>query len=549
LEVHRKLPLLVLFTIILFSFPEKMHAKGAIKVTIDTLNVRADAGITFPIIDQIHEGDTFDIVDEKGSWIKIKLSSNEKGWVAAWLVDRISSVAVTKVHSNVNGLNVRSGPSTSYNVIAKINPNETFTYISEQGKWTKIDYEGTEAWVASWLISTTKIEKNDEVIKTAIIDVDLLNIRQSPSISGAILGRLAKGTTVAITDVKAGWYKINFKNTIGWIAGDYVKSVNAEQEAKVTADILNIRSEPTTSSAILGKLVKDSVVTIIGEREDWKQIVTERGTKGWIAGWFLTTEKEEILNVPSIKVINNGTNIRAGASTRTNVVLRANAGDEFAIVSKHGDWYEISIGENETAFIASWIVTTTNLVGNDRTSRSVLQGKTIVLDPGHGGRDSGAIGVTGVLEKDLTIHTALLLKEALTNAGATVILTHNGDRYVSLENRVITSHYNKADAFISIHFNSSFDASAGGISSYYFNTTDDKKLAEKIHNQLIAKTGLRDRRAQYGNYHVLRRNNQPAVLLELGFISKAKEEAFVKTKNYQQIATDAIYQGLLNFFK
>jgi N-acetylmuramoyl-L-alanine amidase len=548
-KVTSYLPFIVLFTFILFSFPEKTHANSTISVSVETLNVRADAGVTFPIIDQINNGDTYEIIGEKGTWINIRLSANKSGWVASWLVEKLDSSDRTKIYSNVKGLNVRSGPNTSTKIIAQINPDETFTYLGEEGKWTKINFNGVEAWVASWLISTTHTEKNNNEIKTATIEVDLLNVRNSPSLSGSILGRLAKGTTVSIVDVKHGWYQISFKNGLGWIAGDYVKSSSSNQEAKVTADILNIRSQANTDSSILGKLTKDSIVTITGETEDWKKIVTDSGIEGWVAGWFLSTHKEEIKNIPYANVIYNGTNIRSGPSTRTDVVLRANNGEQFAIVSKEGDWYEISISETETAYIASWIVSTTNLVQSNDSSRAVLKGKTIVLDPGHGGRDSGAVGVTGVTEKTLTLSTAKLLANSLKEAGATVILTHNGERYVSLENRVITSHYNNADAFLSIHFNSSFDSSAGGITTYYFNNTVDKRLAENIHTQLITKTGLRDRNHRYGNFYVIRRNKQPSILLELGFISKGKEEALVKTTSYQQTAADAIFQGLLNYFK
>ncbi|OZM57822.1 hypothetical protein CIB95_05535 [Lottiidibacillus patelloidae] len=549
MKVTSYLPFIVLFTIILFSFPEKMHANSTISVSVDTLNVREDAGVTFPIIDQIHNGDTYEVIGEKGTWINIKLSENKSGWVASWLVEKSDSTDGTKVYSNVKGLNVRSGPNTSTKIISQINPDQTFTYLGEEGQWTKIDFNGVESWVASWLISVTHTEKNDNVLKTATIDVSILNVRNAPSLSASILGRLSKGTTVSIIDVKDGWYKISFKNEFGWIAGDYVKSASSKQEARVTTDILNIRSEPTTNSTIIGKLIKDSIVTITAEQQDWKKVITDSGTEGWVAGWYLSDNKEEIKNIPFVKVIYNGTNIRSGPSTRTDVVLRANNGEQFAIVSKEGDWYEISISETETAYIASWIVTTTNLMQTNASSRAVLKGKTIVLDPGHGGRDSGAIGVTGITEKTLTLSTAKLLAKALKEAGATVILTHNGERYVSLENRVITAHYNNADAFISIHFNSSFDSSAGGITTYYFKNTTDKRLAEAIHKQLIAKTGLRDRDYRYGNYHVLRRNKQPSVLLELGFISKGTEEALVKTNSYQQTAADAIFQGLINYFK
>src|SRR5690606_13645230 len=109
-------------------------------------------------------------------------------------------------------------------------------------------------------------------------------------------------------------------------------------------------------------------------------------------------------------------------------------------------------------YIASWIVTGTNEVSS----------KTIVIDPGHGGRDEGAAGANGTLEKDLTLNAALLLGEKLKKAGFNVILTRSSDEYVSLQDRAELAYIKNADVFISLHFDSIDDSSVHGHTTYYY---------------------------------------------------------------------------------
>jgi N-acetylmuramoyl-L-alanine amidase len=564
-----KLPLVLLFFLILLCFPERMFANATITVNVNTLNVREDAAISSPIIAQIQKGDTFIISDEQGKWVKIKLDDETYGWIAGWLVER-SETTSKIVYSNVKKLNVRQGPSTSSPSLGQINSDERFTYISQSGDWTKINYNNTEAWVASWLItittSTDVTHESETKIdsEAAVIEVDILNVRKDPTTKSNIVGRLKKGMTVSVIDVSDGWYKVQFDNQTGWIASNYVKttSQNSLGTQTVTANILNIRQSPSTSASIVGKLKEGDTVSVFVEQKGWKKIKDGNGLEGWVASEFLSKvnleepnkvkeeENKEINNPPAIIVNFNGTNIRSAASTRANVIERANKGDKYSIISKEGDWYVISLSNNKTGYIAGWIVSTTTempTVDNPNNTKE-LAGKTIVLDPGHGGRDGGTIGAKGTLEKHLTLSTAKLLAEQLTSAGAKVIFTHSDDRYVSLGYRISISHHYKADAFISIHYNSSFDSSAGGITSFYYHRTKDKPLVDAIHEQLVNKTNLRNRYSQFGNYYVLRGNKQPAALLELGFLSQPQEEALVKTSQYQQRAAEAIATGLINYF-
>jgi N-acetylmuramoyl-L-alanine amidase len=557
---NQKLPFSIVFILFLVPlfFPEHIEASSKIKVKVDILNVREGAGISNPIIAQIKQGDTYDIEEENQNWYKIKLKDNSYGWVASWLVDR-TDASTKAIQSNVKQLHVRTGPGTSYKSLGMINPNNAYKFLSQEGDWIKIHYNGQEGWVASWLVST-KQTSSEQVAESATIEASILNVRNKPSTSSKILGKLSKGQIVSIIDVQDGWYKIQFNKSEGWIAGDYVKKRVAHHFEIVTVNNLNVRKTPSLQGSLVGKLAKGNRVKVIEEKNKWKKILMDDGIEGWVAGWYLakinnqptTTTQDTIQNVPVVTILHNGTNIRSRSSTNSKVVYRANKDEKLQVVNQTGDWYEILLPNGNTAFVAGWIVSVSgNLPKVTKTisTNKSLQGKTIVLDPGHGGKDSGTIGANGSLEKNLTLSTSKLIAKLLTQAGAKVVLTHKDDRYVSLPYRVSMSHYHQADAFISVHYNSSFDSRAHGITTFYYSKRKDKPLAINIHEKLIKSTGLRDRYVQYGNYQVLRTNKNAAVLLELGFLSHPNEEKQVRTAQYQQTAAYAIYEGLVQYFK
>ena len=167
-----------------------------------------------------------------------------------------------------------------------------------------------------------------------------------------------------------------------------------------------------------------------------------------------------------------------------------------------------------------------------------------MLDPGHGGRDQGAEGANGTLEKELTLRTAKLLANKLEAAGVNVILTRSKDEYVSLYERI----NNPADAFISLHYDSINDKSIHGHTSYYYYSYE-KELAATIHRHIAESNNLKDRGVRYGDYFVTRENSNPSVLLELGYLSNPNEEGVIKTKKYREAVTTAIVKGLTEYFK
>lgn len=194
----------------------------------------------------------------------------------------------------------------------------------------------------------------------------------------------------------------------------------------------------------------------------------------------------------------------------------------------------------------------------NNTFTTGLDKKVIVLDPGHGGSDPGAIGPGKNEEKTVTLAVAQNLKKLLEQAGATVIMTRQTDVDVfgpnasgaeELGARADIANNRKADIFLSIHANSFNSPTVKGTATYYYSKSNyDSLLAQSIQDAYIQVTGLQDRGICQANFYVLKHTVMPASLIELGFISSPDEEKMLMDSQFQQKMAQGIYQGLASFF-
>ncbi|KKI92354.1 hypothetical protein WQ54_10155 [Bacillus sp. SA1-12] len=481
------------------------------------------------------------------------------------------------VVSNATSLRIRSGPGTSFNVIGVFEKGKTAQYVEKSGEWIKISYSGKLGWVASSFGNITKTAVNKNLSssskKTATVTASSLNIRSKPSTTGTLIGSIKQSDIVTIVTEHGNWTQIQIDGVKGWVHSNYLSSNSSPSSSKdassitksgssvsgtVTATTLYARNINSLSGKIIGTVSKGMKVSIIKEENDWYQIKFDSNQTGWVAGWYISktsntsgTAANPSPNNKQVKIIYNGTNIRSGTSTSHSIVKRANVGETYAILDTVGNWYKINLGNNKVGYIAGWVVET-NGVNSPVTkpgSRQYVKNKTIVIDPGHGGQDSGAVGIRGTLEKNITFVTAKLVYNKLKSAGANVILTRSNDTYISLNSRVSTSHYRNAEAFISIHYDSTSDRSASGTTIYYYNSLKDAPLASSLNSGIAQQSNLKDRGLKFGNFHVLRENKAPAALLELGFLSNRTEELTINTSSYQERISQGIFNGLALYFK
>jgi len=189
-----------------------------------------------------------------------------------------------------------------------------------------------------------------------------------------------------------------------------------------------------------------------------------------------------------------------------------------------------------------------------------LAGRTIVVDPGHGGTDPGAVGTAGTLEKEVALAIGKKLALLFQQGGAKVVLTRDRDRDLGgpenltkaeeLKRRVQVAHEAKADLLISIHLNHFSDRSEYGAQAFYqHGSAEGKKLAEQIQPQLNAFLIDSGRQALAGDFYLSRNAKIPAVIVEVGFLSHPEEERKLKEDAYQSKAAWAIYRGTVNYLQ
>lgn len=181
------------------------------------------------------------------------------------------------------------------------------------------------------------------------------------------------------------------------------------------------------------------------------------------------------------------------------------------------------------------------LLGQDLDSKRI-----VVIDPGHGGKDSGAIGENGVHEKEvvLNIAKAILELNEKSKLRLDIYLTRYRDTLISLSDRTMLPKALKADVFVSLHCNHSDNPDARGIEVYAYNqnsvfSDDATWLAFKLQADLNEKLGFESRGVKFANFQVLRETIDylPSVLVEFGFLSNTKEEKYlVVTKNITLLA-------------
>ncbi|MDQ7092771.1 N-acetylmuramoyl-L-alanine amidase [Desulfosporosinus sp. PR] len=188
----------------------------------------------------------------------------------------------------------------------------------------------------------------------------------------------------------------------------------------------------------------------------------------------------------------------------------------------------------------------------------------VMLDPGHGGYDPGAISSQGVYEKSINLQIAQKVKEMLRPCGIEVFLTRDEDidyvpngvkgkttkKQIDLNHRIEMASQAKADVFVSVHVNATASGQNSGAETFYHYKSDSgKKLAELIQQELIKIPGMNRRIAKPGDFYIIKNTRMPAVIVEVGYLSSIKEQKKLQQSWYQEQLSRAIAKGIANYFK
>jgi N-acetylmuramoyl-L-alanine amidase len=334
----------------------------------------------------------------------------------------------------------------------------------------------------------------------ALVDVEGTNIRSGPAVSAPSLLEAKQGDMFPVVETQGQWSKVvTGARQTGWVANWVVRMVTSPplvSLGRVFGNRVPFYDGPDTDFQILGRLSETMLLEPLRIAGEWLEIRTDKGVSGWVPVQAFRWQRQN----PGDAVFEDG--------IRT---------------SPYGE---------------PW-----------------LFGKTIVIDPGHGGSDTGAIASPlPVLERDVNLAVSDVLAQKLAAAGAHVIMTRESNaRYVSLQERCDIADRAKADLFISIHQNMfPEDPSVGGVITYYdqpglpaIAAEDIEKWAEK---ELGALSPDGSGNSRQDELYVLHHNHRPAVLIEGCFLSNPQELEESITPGYQEKLSEGIFRGVLEYF-
>ena len=451
-------------------------------------------------------------------------------------------------------VNLRNKPGTANTqTIAQAHQGDIFTVSAVQkvdGKdWYQITMKnGAKAWIASWLTVessggsvTPKPPQPPQppqppvdqsiVGKNIVVTGSTVNLRNAPGTSGTkIIGQAYNGNIFKVIGVKSVngeiWYQIQTPNGNAWIASWLTSVTNSQPPVQIAASIQSV------------------------SQNGGKTIVTIKHGKS-------NTYKTTGSSATGLTMLLNNNNIANGSQMSRNLSSGPVRG---ILLQESGMNVKLTLNLQKGAYCTvkssgdNIVITAYNQHG---PGESGLRGKTIVIDPGHGGSDPGAVGEY-ITDAQIGLAVGQRLQKSLQAAGARVLMTRTSpDQRVGLIPRSDMANKNEADLFISIHGNAASNKNAKGIQVYYYAPEGNANLyaqkyirnnfAQKVASGMHATTGTGSS-VRTANYSVLRENDRPSILVETGFLSNPQEGKLLAQPEYQDKLAKGIYNGVVNYF-
>jgi N-acetylmuramoyl-L-alanine amidase len=409
----------------------------------------------------------------------------------------------------------------------------------------------------------------DKQQRELVVQADQLNVRSGPGTDHETLTQVSRGTRLPILDTSADWYEVKLPSgKTGWVVAWYVKEDS--QSSASGSDT----TETTGQNSSSGNDQKDEQISDKGSLSPPDQVAPPYNPSSQSA----TVQKISI--DPGDKKVN----VEVTCDRRvTYNIFTLNSPDRLIIDLNDTQPGSVNTSQEINSAIAgrlrigwSHSPDITRLVfdltgkaaykvqaGADPKTISLvifvpdiheaLKGAVIVLDPGHGGSEPGAIGGNlGLAEKNVNMQVAECAGELLRSYGADVLYTRYGDQDLGLYERAGAANNAGADVFVSIHMNANLSSGMGGTSTYFssnaLNGQDrqvkSSQLADYIQNSLVANLGLENKNVRQADFVVIRETVMPAVLIEAAFISNPNEEYLMTTEQFRNSIARALVNGI-----
>lgn len=441
----------------------------------------------------------------------------------------------------------------------------TVSILTKQDGWMQVQ---TADGIVGWI--SMKEEKANTVAETvdnpihmvATITSDRAIVYSQPNTTLVGMGDIGKyGHLLLLQDVGNGWIQVQYNGSVGWVES---KNVTISKiVSTIGSEQVFIFQKPDKKSPIIASPQPGSALELLDEQGDYYKVRFE-GKEGFVETGMVThaigTLRDMLKDQAGLPTAQSSKKIMVAKLNQTpiytekdvfsQVAETVTAATQFTYEDREGDYYGITLKNGKKGYIPYWLVLTNFApIESDSSIPTSLANATVVIDPGHGGIDPGAVvDFHHLHEADLTLSTSLILKQLLEKEGTKVIMTRTDNSSLGLVDRAKISNEQNADIFLSLHFDSADDNTLSGTTVYYYNK-HSQALAETIRKYLATKLRLPNNGAYFENYAVIRENKQPSLLIELGYLNSRSDNAIITTTSYQEETAKALVDALKEYFQ
>ena len=317
-----------------------------------------------------HAGQKVEVVKVQGDWVRIKYNDTY-AWMLKKVVTQGNLPNSTILWDGEIGKDTKlyATKSTTSTVLNSLTKGTVVYVIEEDGDWLKIKHHDGYGYVQRVTVINLSIPTIPENILWTGKTTENLNVRNYPDVSGILLGTLTKGTIIeVVSEDSKGWLKIKYEHGYGYVNGSYVQKDDSQtpETPETTKQIayvynldggtLNVRPQPNTNQAAIGKLAEGEAVTIVGESGNWYEIEYNNST-GYVSKDYITFNKPnqhpdaniDFETTPRIGVVIDSVtslNIRQEATTNSVILGTLTAKDEVSIIGRFNDFYKISYDDS-----------------------------------------------------------------------------------------------------------------------------------------------------------------------------------------------------------
>jgi|GEM_PF-1486974 len=533
------------------------------EVTGSLVNVRTGPGVDYSSVDQLTDGTQISLTGKTGDWYQFLLpgENDEKAWIAGWLVEEINPDEDEEEEEKIDEeekavedeekLKEEEGQEEEDNREEEEIEEEEEEELEEDPKhvpdFSVPDHSGDS------LLSS--VNRSAMVMKPGV------NVRLGPGTEFSIIGRVNYGDWLKVIDDKEGWYQVRLEEgKEGWIAG-WLAVTRYDSPELGNSPVLN-----DSPGFLLTSWEGKEFFENPGEKD--KPLITDMQVKELEEGIKLQINANSSLDLPRVSRLHSPSRL---AFDFSGILASDEEITQIDVNSNPLKAFRAAQFEEETVRIVADLqedLVHSAIKKNDGKTIEITfkpvfpLDKTVFIDPGHGtlrsgnDTDPGAIGPSGLTEREVNINISLELGEILLNKGYSVVFARENVTSLANDERGQAASM-CGGVFVSVHANAHPNRDIMGTETFYPGTRNgasqehiatSKDLATEIQNELITSLQRPDRGVKQANFAVLRNSQIPAALTEVAFLSNPEEEELLKQEDFQKEAARAIAEGIHNYF-